>query len=48
LLPKEHVTLLDIARKGYRGECDDKWEGLYSKVKALVKYMKNSIETSLN
>ncbi|HDL9238770.1 TPA: aminoglycoside nucleotidyltransferase, partial [Staphylococcus aureus] len=29
-------------------ECDDKWEGLYSKVKALVKYMKNSIETSLN
>ncbi|HCR2570931.1 TPA: aminoglycoside nucleotidyltransferase, partial [Staphylococcus aureus] len=26
----------------------DKWEGLYSKVKALVKYMKNSIETSLN
>lgn len=48
LLPKEHVTLLDITRKGYRGECDDKWEGLYSKVKALVKYMKNSIETSLN
>ncbi|HDA6049975.1 TPA: DUF4111 domain-containing protein, partial [Staphylococcus aureus] len=48
LLPKEHATLLDIARKGYRGECDDKWEGLNSKVKALVKYMKNSIETSLN
>ncbi|MCQ9197113.1 aminoglycoside nucleotidyltransferase ANT(9) [Pediococcus pentosaceus] len=48
LLPKEHATLLGIARKAYRGECVDKWEGLNSEVKALVKYMKNSIETSLN
>lgn len=46
LLPKEHATLLDIARKGYRRECDDRWEGLNSKVKALVKYMKTSIATS--
>ncbi|GIN74585.1 aminoglycoside nucleotidyltransferase ANT(9)-Ia [Bacillus sp. J14TS2] len=42
-LPKEHATLLDVARKAYRGECVDKWEGLESEVLALVQHMKNSI-----
>lgn len=45
---KEYVILLDIVRKGYWGECDDKWEGLYLKVKVFVKYMKNFIEIFFN
>lgn len=44
-LPKEHVTLLNLARKAYRGEYVDKWEGLDGEVMALVNYMKNSIES---
>lgn len=47
-LPKEYSTLLDLARKAYRGEIDDKWEARDSEVKALVHYMKNSIETCLS
>ncbi|MFB6366308.1 aminoglycoside nucleotidyltransferase ANT(9) [Paenibacillus elgii] len=44
-LPKEHATLLNLARKAYRGEYVDKWEGLDSEVIALVHHMKNSIES---
>lgn len=44
-LPKEHATLLNVARKAYRGEYVDKWEGLDSEVIALVNHMKNSIES---
>lgn len=47
-LPKEHATLLDLARKAYRGEYVDKWEGLDSEVIALVNYMKNSVESYLS
>lgn len=47
-LPKEHATLLDLARKAYRGEYVDRWEGLDSEVIALVNYMKNSIESYLS
>ncbi|MEC1771843.1 aminoglycoside nucleotidyltransferase ANT(9) [Schinkia azotoformans] len=47
-LPKEHSTLLDLARKAYRGEHFDKWEGLDSEVTALVNHMKNSIESCLS
>lgn len=47
-LPKEYSTFLDLARKAYRGEYDDKWEGLDSEVTALVNNMKNSIETCLS
>lgn len=47
-LPKEHATLLDLARKAYRGEYADKWEGLHSEVMALVNHMKNSVETYLS
>ncbi|MGG2054111.1 aminoglycoside nucleotidyltransferase ANT(9) [Lysinibacillus pakistanensis] len=47
-LPKEYSTLLDLARKAYRGEIDDKWEARDSEVIALVHYMKNSIETCLS
>jgi aminoglycoside 9-adenylyltransferase len=46
-LPKEQGNLLDIARKAYRGEYIDKWEGMESKVSALVNDMKNSIESLL-
>ncbi|MFO1445029.1 DUF4111 domain-containing protein [Bacillus sp. Bva_UNVM-123] len=48
LLPNEHATLLDLARKAYRGEYVDKWEGMESEVIALVDYMKNSIESYLS
>jgi len=44
-LPKEHATLLNLARKAYLGEYVDKWEGLDSEVIALVNHMKNSIES---
>ncbi|MNO17132.1 Streptomycin 3''-adenylyltransferase [compost metagenome] len=44
-LPKVHATLLNLARKAYRGEYVDKWEGLDSEVIALVNHMKNSIES---
>lgn len=44
-LPKEHATLLDMARKAYRGEYEDKWEELEREVKALVYFMKNAIES---
>ncbi|WP_057761953.1 aminoglycoside nucleotidyltransferase ANT(9) [Cytobacillus praedii] len=47
LLPPEHAALLDLARKAYRGEYADKWEGKESEVKALVNHMKNSIESYL-
>ncbi|MBE5107577.1 aminoglycoside nucleotidyltransferase ANT(9) [Bacillus thuringiensis] len=46
-LPKEYSTLLNLARKAYRGEYVDKWEGLDSEVTALVNHMKNSIELCL-
>lgn len=46
-LPKEYSTLLDLARKAYRGEYIDKWEGLDSEVTALVNHMKNAIESCL-
>jgi aminoglycoside 9-adenylyltransferase len=48
LLPKEHSNLMDIARKSYRGECIDKWEGLESEVIALINYMKNAVNSHLN
>lgn len=44
-LPKKHAALLDLARKAFRGEYVDKWEGLDSEVKTLVYHMKNAIET---
>jgi len=47
-LPKEHATLLNLARKAYCGEYVDKWEGLDSEVIALVNHMKNSIESYLS
>lgn len=46
-LPKEHATLLDLARKAYLGEHVDQWEGLDSEVIALVNHMKKSIESCL-
>ncbi|HZG17296.1 MAG TPA: aminoglycoside nucleotidyltransferase ANT(9) [Candidatus Bathyarchaeia archaeon] len=48
LLPKEQATLLDIAKKAYRGESNESWEGLDSEVNAFVTYMNNCIETCLN
>ncbi len=47
-LPKEHATLLDLARKAYLGKYVDKWEGLDPEVTALVNHMKNSIESYLS
>ncbi|SDI80017.1 aminoglycoside nucleotidyltransferase ANT(9) [Natribacillus halophilus] len=47
-LPKDHATLLELARKAYRGEFVDKWEGLEAEVTALVFYMKNAIESYLS
>ncbi|WP_121639850.1 aminoglycoside nucleotidyltransferase ANT(9) [Virgibacillus sp. Bac330] len=44
-LPKEHANLLNLARKAYRGEYVDRWEGLDSEVMALVNYIRNSIES---
>ncbi len=46
-LPKEQAALLDLARKAYRGEYVDKWEGLNSEVAVLVNHMKKSIESCL-
>lgn len=47
-LPKVQANLLDIARKAYRGECIDRWEGLESEVAALVNHMKKAIESYLS
>ena len=47
-LPREQAALLDIAKKAYRGECVDKWEGLESEVAALVNQMKKEIEACLD
>lgn len=47
-LPNEHAALLDLAKKAYREECVDKWEGLESEVASLVNHMKKSIESCLN
>ena len=44
-LPQEYANLLDIARKAYRGEYADRWEGLESEVTALVDHMRNAIES---
>ncbi|MFJ7732877.1 aminoglycoside nucleotidyltransferase ANT(9) [Lysinibacillus sp. NPDC097231] len=46
-LPKEYSSILNLARKAYRGEYVDKWEGLDFEVTALVNHMKNSIESCL-
>lgn len=46
-LPEEHAALLDAARKAYRGECADDWEGLETRVKALANYMKELLDSSL-
>jgi len=35
-LPKEHATLLNLARKAYRGEYVDKWEGLGSEKRPSI------------
>ncbi|USG67847.1 aminoglycoside nucleotidyltransferase ANT(9) [Brevibacillus ruminantium] len=47
-LPTKYSTLLDVARKAYRGESVDKWEGMDSEVTALANHMKNSIESCLS
>jgi len=47
-LPEEHATLLNLARKAYRGEYVDNWEGLDSEVIALVNHMKNAIDSYLS
>ncbi|WP_067844038.1 aminoglycoside nucleotidyltransferase ANT(9) [Amphibacillus sediminis] len=47
-LADEHATLLDKARKAYLGEYNDSWEGMETEVASFVKYMKKSIESSLN
>ncbi|HCX48485.1 MAG TPA: adenylyltransferase [Bacillus sp. (in: Bacteria)] len=47
-LPNEHAALLDLARKAYRGEYDDEWEGMEIEMASLVNYMKKSIESCLN
>ncbi|MFE1629475.1 aminoglycoside nucleotidyltransferase ANT(9) [Brevibacillus reuszeri] len=44
-LTAEYVALLDIARRAYRGECVDNWEGKGPEVTALVNHMKNAIES---
>lgn len=44
-LPEKQAYLLDLARKAYRGEYIDEWEGLDSEVVTLVDYMRNSIES---
>jgi aminoglycoside 9-adenylyltransferase len=46
-LPKEHAALLDLARKAYRGESIDRWEGMESEVISLVNYIKKLIEAVL-
>ncbi len=47
-LPQEHAALLDLARRAYRGEYVDHWEGLTSEVQALADHMKESIESCLS
>lgn len=46
-LDREDALLLDLARKGYRGECDDNWAGKDAEVLALALSMKRSIEKNL-
>jgi streptomycin 3"-adenylyltransferase len=48
LLPKEHRTLLNTARKAYLGEHVDKWEGLESEVIALINHIKKVMESQLS
>lgn len=45
---REQAALLDLARKAYRGEVVDKWEGLDSELIALVNHMKKSVESYLS
>lgn len=47
-LSKEHATVLDLARRAYRGEYVDKWEETESEVIKLVNHMKNLIESCLD
>ena len=46
-LSEEQAAVLSLARKAYRGECVDEWEGLSSEVAAVVNHMKKSIESCL-
>jgi aminoglycoside 9-adenylyltransferase len=46
-LDDEHGFLLDLARKGYRGEYEDNWSGKETAVDALAAFMKRSIEKRL-
>ncbi|PMR78751.1 aminoglycoside adenylyltransferase family protein [Billgrantia endophytica] len=47
-LPSEQAALLDIARRGYLGECQDRWDGRTSELMALVTHMRQSIEACLS
>ncbi len=46
-LPKEQAALLDLARRAYRGEGNDSWEGREHEIIELVGHMKLSIESGL-
>jgi len=46
-LDREDALLLDVAKKGYRGEYDDSWAGKEAEVLALALRMKRSIEKNL-
>ncbi len=47
LLTKEQATLLDLARRAYRGETVDEWDGLDSEVMELVNHLQESITAAL-
>lgn len=47
-LPNEQATLLDIARRGYLGECEDQWDGRAPELTALITRIRQSIETCLS
>ena len=46
-LDEDNGFLLDLARRGYLGHCEDSWTGKQAELEALMATMKQAIEESL-
>ena len=46
-LDEDNGFLLDLARRGYLGHCEDSWTGKQAELEALMATMKQAIEASL-
>lgn len=44
----ENAFLLELARRGYVGDCEDNWDGREADVSALARTLEHAVQASLN